>query len=179
MCCCLAALVYSHPLGLLMLAALALAGLVDVRRTFGGLRRWLAVHGAVTILILPWIGNYLDHPPEFVSDRLPLRFLLGTPIGFIGGNSLLLLGLVALVALGIIGQSRDHGGSTSPRRAGAYLLCWLHPPARGPLSLFLVVPSGFRPGAVHGVRGAGIPRASGGGTQPAAGVGSLSARIWH
>ena len=34
---CLTALVYSHPLGLIMLAALLLAGLVDVRQTFGSL----------------------------------------------------------------------------------------------------------------------------------------------
>ena len=58
------------------------------RQAFGRrAMRWLAIHVAATILILPWIGSYFDHPPEFLSDRLPLRFLLGTPIGFIGGNA--------------------------------------------------------------------------------------------
>ena len=126
---CLTALVYSHPLGLIMLAALLLAGLVDVRQTFGSLRRWLAVHAVVAILILPWISNYVDHPPEFLSERLPLRFLLGTPIGFIGGNSLLLLGLVALIAFGIFSQARDPA-ATHRRVVPALLLCWLIlPPA--------------------------------------------------
>jgi len=129
----LTALVYSHPLGLIMLAALSLAGLVDARGTFGGFRHWLAVHGAVALLILPWISNYFDHPPEFLSDRLPLRFLLGTPIGFIGGNSLLLLGLVALIALGIFGQARDSAAAHRPI-VPTLLLCWLILP---PVALYV------------------------------------------
>ena len=40
----------------------------------------------MTLLILPWIGHYFDHPPEFTSEPPSLRMLLGTPIGFIGGN---------------------------------------------------------------------------------------------
>ncbi len=125
----LTALAYSHPLGLIMLAALSLAGLVDVRQTFGGPGRWLAVHAAVAILILPWIRNYVDHAPEFLSERLPLRFLLGTPIGFIGGNSLLLLGLLALIAFGIFCHARDPAAAHH-RVVPALLLCWLIlPPA--------------------------------------------------
>jgi mannosyltransferase len=124
--CCLAALVYSHPLGLLMWAALACAGLLDVRATQLGGRRWILIHLATTILILPWIGHYFDHPPEFLSDRLPLRFLLGTPIGFVGGNAVLLLGLVSLIALGIIGRVRDSTRSSSEAiRVSVILLCWL------------------------------------------------------
>jgi mannosyltransferase len=128
---CLAALVLSHPLGLLMLATLALAGLIDVRAVFGSARRWLAVHLAATILILPWVANYFDHPPEFLSGRLPLRFLLGTPIGFIGGNALLMLGLVALIAMGIFRSLRSqHERLTVP----VMLLCWLIIP---PVALYL------------------------------------------
>ena len=37
----LTALIYSHPLGLLMLATLALAGLIDLGTCFGTWRRWL------------------------------------------------------------------------------------------------------------------------------------------
>ncbi len=102
-------------------------------QTFGGPRRWLAVHVAVAILILPWIGNYFDHPPEFLSERLPLRFLLGTPIGFIGGNSLLLLGLVALIAFGILCQARDPA-EAQRRIVPALLLCWLILP---PVALYV------------------------------------------
>jgi hypothetical protein len=130
---CLVALVYSHPLGLLMLLALALAGLFDLRRTFGGAGKWLAVHLAAVLLVSPWIGNYVDHPPEFLGERLPVRFLLGTPIGFIGGNGLLLLGLVALVALGMIGRARESAavhGSNMP----ACFLCWLVVP---PVALYV------------------------------------------
>ena len=98
----LAALVYSHPLGLIMVATLALAGLLGLRACFGSWRRWLAVHLAAVAMVAPWIARYLDHAPEFLSGALPLRFLLGTPIGFIGGNFAVLAGLVLLIAWGIV-----------------------------------------------------------------------------
>ena len=129
---CLAALVYTHPLGLLMLSALALAGLFDLRRTFGGLWQWLAVHLAAVLLVSPWIGNYVDHPPEFLVERLPLRFLLGTPIGFIGGNGLVLIGLVALVALSMIDRAREPA-AVARWNVPAYFLCWLVVP---PVALY-------------------------------------------
>ncbi len=132
---CLAALVYSHPLGLLMLSAIAIAGLLDAGASLRALGRWLAVHLAAAMLILPWIGNYFDHPPEFLSEHLPLRFLLGTPISFIGGNALLLLGLTSLIALGIIGRARDSTGSNrEATHVSAILLCWLILP---PFALYL------------------------------------------
>ena len=132
--CCLTALVYSHPLGLLMLAALALAGLLDARVNLAGGMRWIAIHVAATILILPWVGRYFDHPPEFLSNRLPLRFLLGTPIGFIGGNAVLFLGLVFLIALGTIGRARDATHPTGEAmRVPVILLCWLIVP---PVALY-------------------------------------------
>jgi mannosyltransferase len=133
--CCVSALSYSHPLGLLMLAALAVAWLLDVRATFGSLARWFIVHLVVMILILPWLGNYFDHRPEFLSGRLPLRFLLGTPIGFVGGNAVLLLGLVLLIAVGIIGRAREAARSRGEAiRVPAILLCWLIIP---PVALYL------------------------------------------
>ncbi len=133
--CCLATLVYSHPLGLLMLAAIAFAGLVDARTSLRGLMRFVALHLLVLMLILPWLGNYFDHPPEFMSERLPLRFLLGTPIAFIGGNGLLLLGLTVLIALGIISRARDSRASNSQAaHISAILLCWLILP---PAALYL------------------------------------------
>ena len=95
------ALVYSHPLGLLMLVALSLGSLVFGREFFGHPQRWLAVHLAVFVATAPWICRYVDHPPEFLSGRLPLRFLLGTPIGFLGGNFVVLAGLVCLAGFGL------------------------------------------------------------------------------
>jgi len=136
----LTALVYSHPLGLLMLGALALAGLIEVRTCFGTWRRWLFIHLGVVVLILPWIGNYLDHPPELLSGRLSPRFLLGTPIGFIGGNFILLFGLAVLIAMGLApyGLARDAGAGRRLVRewwvAAGFLLLWLILP---PLALYV------------------------------------------
>jgi hypothetical protein len=127
----LTSLVYSHPLGLLMVSALTVAGSIDVRTAFVSWKRWLFVHIAVVVLILPWIRNYLDHPPEFLSGRLPLRFLLGTPIGFVGGNFVLMLILVGLIASGLARQlfADTTGGARPPVRqrwrAPGFLLLWL------------------------------------------------------
>jgi uncharacterized membrane protein len=137
---CLTALVYSHPLGLLMLGTLALAGWIGVRSCFGSLRRWLLVHLAVVVLAVPWMRNYFDHPPEFESGRLPLRFLLGTPIGVVGGNSTVLLGLVMVIALGVAGYGRARNGQADWRTARqgwlgpAWFLLWLILP---PTALYL------------------------------------------
>src|SRR5262249_5673996 len=108
----LAALVYSHPLGLIMVATLALAGLLGLRACFGSWKRWLAVHLAAPALVAPWIARYLDHAPEFLSGPLPLRYLLGTPIAFIGGNFAVLAGLVFLIAWGVV---RLPDGEARPR----------------------------------------------------------------
>jgi uncharacterized membrane protein len=99
----LTALAYSHPLGLPMLATLALAGLIGIRTSFGSWRRWLAVHLAAAVLVAPWVSRYLDHPPESLSGPLSIRFLLGTPIGFTGGNFATLGVLVMLIAWGVTG----------------------------------------------------------------------------
>jgi uncharacterized membrane protein len=132
----LVALVYTHPLGLLMLGTLALASLVGPGTCLRSWKRWLVVHVIVTAFFLPWIGKYLDHSPEFLTGPLPIRFLVGTPIGFIGGDSRVLLGLAALVALGLAGHvlARD---SINESRIGiprwvapVFLLLWLIlPPA--------------------------------------------------
>ncbi len=129
------ALIYSHPLGLLMAGALALVAPI----AFGSWRRWLAAHLVVAAVALPWVGNYLDHPPEFLSEPPTLKMLLGTPIGFVGGNSLLLLVLVGLIAWGIARQAmaRDPDGRWRivPERGTAplFLFLWLIIP---PLALF-------------------------------------------
>jgi hypothetical protein len=132
----LVALAYSHPLGLVMGATLALAGLIGVQSCFGGLRRWLLVHGGAILLVLPWAGYYFDHPPEFLSGRPPLRFLLGVPIGFIGGDFRVLLALLLLIMVGLW-RRNDRSGSGSEQNpahrdwiAPVFLLLWLSlPPA--------------------------------------------------
>jgi uncharacterized membrane protein len=106
---CLIALGYTHPLGLFMVAALGLgylAGLPASRLMPG---RWLAIQVAAALAIAPWVMNYLDHPPDIIVPRLPLKFLIGLPIGFIGGNSRTLVGFVALVAYGMLARGGETG----------------------------------------------------------------------
>jgi len=120
---CLAALVYCHPLGLLMAATLGMGSCLFIREFFGGWQRWLGVHLAVLLLAAPWIRHYFDHDPEFLSGRLPLKFLIGTPIGFIGGNSVILLGLLILIGFGL--HRRGVFGRESDRSGPACMVLWL------------------------------------------------------
>ena len=82
----LIAIVYSQPLGLLMVGALGMASLLFRQAFQISWRGWLCTHLAVVLAVAPWVGQYLDHAPESTSGLLPLRYLLGMPIGFIGGN---------------------------------------------------------------------------------------------
>jgi mannosyltransferase len=107
---CLIALGYSHPLGLLMAGAIGLAAVL-FRRAFGISKRGCVVtHAAVVLAWAPWLRRYVDHPPEFVSGPLSLRFLFGTPIGFIGGNSVVLIFCLMLIAYGLcVFHTREKG----------------------------------------------------------------------
>jgi mannosyltransferase len=101
---CLVALGYTHPLGLCMVAALALGYLSDRAGSRLAPRRWLTIQGAAALAVAPWIVHYVDHPPDIIVGRLPLKFLIGLPIGFIGGNSLALAGFAALAAYGLVAR---------------------------------------------------------------------------
>lgn len=128
----LVALVYSHPLGLIMAAVIALAGLIDAERSFGGPGRWLAVHLTALAFVAPWLRYYVDHDPEFTSGRLSPRFLLGTPIGFVGGNFATQLVLVALIAWGVVRHLRLETEPLEPAKHRArpvhFLVIWLVAP---------------------------------------------------
>jgi hypothetical protein len=129
----LAALAYSQPLGLFMGVALGLGALLDRPRSRLTMRAWLAIHLAAAVLVLPWIGHYLDHPPEFLSDRPTLKLLLGMPIGFTGGDSRILVLLVSAILVGLA-PFDIRGLTRGPRVAGAGpILVWLILP---PLMLF-------------------------------------------
>ncbi|MGO9600609.1 MAG: glycosyltransferase family 39 protein [Isosphaeraceae bacterium] len=123
------ALVYSHPLGLLMFVALSLGSLVFAREFFGHPQRWLAVHLAVFVATAPWISHYFDHAPEFLSGRLPLRFLLGTPIGFLGGNFVVLAGLVCLAGFGLARRRLSFSSASDWAVPGCLLLWLVLPPS--------------------------------------------------
>jgi 4-amino-4-deoxy-L-arabinose transferase-like glycosyltransferase len=125
----LTALLYSHPLGLLMAVTLAVSSLPFAQETFGTRWGWLAAHLAPLLLVSGWLVNYFDHSPEFLSGRLPLKFLVGTPIGFIGGNFLVLTGLCSLIGFGLIRRCRKNC-EASTRSGAVCLALWLIvPPA--------------------------------------------------
>jgi mannosyltransferase len=135
---CLIALGYTHPLGLLMAGTIGLAAVL-FRRAFGiSWRGWLLTHAAVALAWAPWLRRYFDHAPESVTGPLSLRFLLGTPIGFIGGNFLVLFLFSLLIAFGLcVVQTREKGRfRVALERAATSiaLLMWLSIP---PLALFI------------------------------------------
>ena len=121
---CLVALVYCHPLGLLMAATLGLGSFLFVRQFFDRWQGWLGVHLAALLLAAPWIRHYFDHDPEFLSGRLPVKFLIGTPIGFVGGNSVVLLGLLILIGFGLLLRRGVFAGY-SDWSGPACLVLWL------------------------------------------------------
>jgi 4-amino-4-deoxy-L-arabinose transferase-like glycosyltransferase len=98
----LTALVYSHPLGLFMVAAHGLAYLLVRRSLALGLRSWLAVLAAVALAIAPWLPQYLDHGTDYPMPRYSLRFLLAVPIEYVGGNGAVLLACLTIIGLGLV-----------------------------------------------------------------------------
>jgi 4-amino-4-deoxy-L-arabinose transferase-like glycosyltransferase len=134
----LVVLALSHPLGLLMIAALALASALNRSESGLGWGAWAGAHGLAAALILPWAQNYLDHEPESAVGALPLRFLFGFPIGFIGGNFVTLLGFIGLIAYGLteLRSSGDDRSRLTIRCSGATasVLIWLLLP---PLMLYV------------------------------------------
>ena len=123
---CLIALVYSHPLGLLMVGALGLTSGIFrqlFQMSWGG---WLYTHSAVALAAVPWLNQYLDHPPAFTTGLLPLRYLLGVPIGFIGGDFATLLLCVLLMVYGQCRiQWRPQGRARVTLKPAASFVCLL------------------------------------------------------
>src|SRR6516165_6706893 len=76
----LVVLVFSPPLGLLMVGALALASAINRRALGLSWSSWLGVHLVALAFVVPWVGRYFDHDSESTVGRLPLRFLFGMPI---------------------------------------------------------------------------------------------------
>ena len=97
----LIAIIYSHPLGVLMVGAIGLASVLfrkSFRISWWG---WLYTYLAIVLAVAPWIRQYLDHAPESTTGPLPFRYLLGMPIGFIGGNFTILLVCSLVIAYGL------------------------------------------------------------------------------
>jgi mannosyltransferase len=105
----LTALAYSHPLGLFMIAAHGVAYLLVRRHLALGFRSWLATQIGVGLAILPWLGRYLGHGTDYPMPRYSLRFLLGVPIEYIGGNGVALLACLAIVVVGWVSREVVEG----------------------------------------------------------------------
>ncbi len=106
----LVGLFYTHPLGAFMVAALGLASLSHRRAFQLSWGSWLSIQAAVALAAAPWVGQYTGHSPEYLLPRYPIRFLIGMPIEFVGGNSRVLLACFALVAVGLLQARRSTGG---------------------------------------------------------------------
>ena len=144
----LSALIYTHPIGLFMVAAHGVAYLAVRRHLVLGPGRWFAAMGLAGASVLPWIGRYLDHPPEYLLPRYPIRFLLSVPIEYIGGNSLTLLPLAALIAAGLV-TLRGRCPALREPAPGVATLCWFVVP---PVLIFAYSFVGypiFGPARVH------------------------------
>jgi mannosyltransferase len=98
----LTALVYSHPVGLFMVAAHGLAYLLVRSALVLPFRWWLAIQLAVILAVVPWLGRYLDHGTDYPMPRYPPQTLLAVPIEYIGGNSIVLALCLAIVGFGLV-----------------------------------------------------------------------------
>lgn len=165
----LAALAYSHPLGLFMIAAHGLAFLLVRRSLTLGFRRWLVIQLGVALAIGPWLRRYLDHGTDYPIPRYPLKYLLAVPIEYVGGNSLALAVCLAVVALGLFRLVREPG-SARPRPlfdhptentillvwaaaapAGMYAYSYLSQPIFGPSRYHLFIAPAYLLLLAHGL----------------------------
>ena len=98
----LIALVYSHPVGLFMVAAHGLAYLLVRSALVLAFRSWLTIQLAVILALIPWLGRYLDHGTDYPMPRYSPQTLLAVPIEYIGGNSIVLAVCLAIVGFGLV-----------------------------------------------------------------------------
>jgi mannosyltransferase len=103
----LISLVYSHPLGLFMVAAHGLAYLLVRRSLELGFRWWLAIQLGVILAVIPWLGRYTDHGTDYPMPRYSIRFLLAVPIEYVGGTGIAFLVCLAIAALGLCSRVRS------------------------------------------------------------------------
>lgn len=129
----LAALAYSHPLGLFMIAAHGVAYLLTRRSLRLTLLRWAVIQAGVVLAILPWLRRYLDHGTDYPMPRYALKYLLAVPIEYIGGNSLVLPVGLAIALFALVRIERDRG---DPR----HRVIWTHPAEGTILAVWAVVP---------------------------------------
>ncbi len=149
----LVSLAYSHPLGLFMIAAHGLAYLLVRPALRLTTLRWLVIQVGVVLAIAPWLRRYLDHGTDYPMPRYAIRYLLAVPIEYIGGNSLVLLVCLAIVAVGLVIAGREPSGDRRRLRIdhpaeSLILIVWAAVPPVLMYRLFVPRPADFRAVAV-------------------------------
>jgi mannosyltransferase len=133
----LAALAYSHPLGLFMIGAHALAYLLVRPALALGFRSWLAIQLGVILVVAPWLGRYMDHGTDYPMPRYPVRYLLAVPIEYVGGNAIILVMCAAVIAYGFFSYERNGFGQRVALEHWHENLVFLSWTAAPPLSMYL------------------------------------------
>ena len=158
----LAALVYTHPLGLFMAAVGRSRGIdfpASVRDVSWG--RWTGAHLAALLAVMPWLGRYFDHPPDFLSGPLPLGFCSGRRSGSSGATS---WPSRSSPRSSFTASSASTAGRTGGRGcvenpvAGGMLPHLADASAGRSLRVFVGLASNLRTAALHAVRGPRLSR---------------------
>jgi mannosyltransferase len=116
----LSSLVYSHPLGLFMVAAHGIAYLLVRHALKLKLGWWLTIQIAVILTVAPWLPRYLDHGTDYPMPRYSIRFLLAVPLEYVGGNGIALIVCLTIVVFGLIARE----GLKSKLSEKVVLLTW-------------------------------------------------------
>ncbi len=95
---CLVALTLVHPLGLLMIVALAIGYVIELKQTRLRPLGWIWTQAVWLAIVAVWLPRYFGRPPETTTGTLPIRFLLGVPLNFFGGDFRSFAILVAVMA---------------------------------------------------------------------------------
>ncbi len=115
----LTALVYAHPLGGLMVIALALGYLILRSESCLTVRAWFFIHVAVAAALGPWVIHYFDHPPQ-LFNRLSLRLFLEWPEAFTGGGREALTVCTALIFWGLWARTTHREPEEDPPAASRH-----------------------------------------------------------
>jgi uncharacterized membrane protein len=100
----LISLLYSHPLGSLMVVALAVGSFTILTDSALSWKSLITMNLIAAASFAPWVTRHLDHPPQEVLDHWTAWILLGWPEGFTGGNIGAIVGCWALIVFGIAWQ---------------------------------------------------------------------------
>jgi mannosyltransferase len=102
-------LVYTHPLGGLMVIALAIGYALDRPRSQLRLGSWLLIHLAVGSALAPWISRYMDHAPNLKPDPRSWTDYVTWLRVFTGGRSTTVVICLVLIVLGMFTRGAGAG----------------------------------------------------------------------